>query len=551
MNAECPACGARATRRAFSAGGVEWQRCRSCLTLFDPDPPEAAELEALYAGRSYFVKNEGDEEGGTLWGYADDYLADRAESEAKFERVLAHLERYAEPGRLADLGCGPGYLLAVAAERGWSARGADLNEWAVSYAREDLGLDVVHGDLGALVLADGDLDALTMLDLIEHVPEPDGLLSEAARVVRPGGALAIVTPDAGSPVSRMLGGRWPEVRRPGEHAIVYSVAGLTALLRRHGFAAAGWHSIGKTASLATLAADVRPAAPGLAGRAADVLSGSSLGERVVEFDPRTKFCLYARRLPSERRSPDHAAVRVPRRPEELASVEGAIVDELESLAAAAGFCDWMFDGFADHVGGRVAEVGAGIGTFSARILDRDPESLLLIEPEESCARRLAERFGNDPRVTITGETLPAAPSLGDGEDFDLIVCQNVLEHVGEDEAALRRMAGALRPGGRLALVVPADPRLFGPLDDAYGHWRRYGAEELEDLVAAAGLETEELRHMNALGIPGWRLKNARPGARIGATSLRAYEAMLTLWRPLEDRLRPRRGLSLFCLAQKP
>ena len=389
-----------------------------------------------------------------------------------------------------------------------------------------------------------------MLDVIEHVPDGDGLIAEAARVVRPGGALAILTPDAGSPISRALGRRWPEVRRPGEHSVLYSVHGLAALLRRHGFAAAGWHSIGKTASLATLVADAGSAAPRLAKRVRAGLERTPAGGHVVEFDPRTKFCLYARRLPGARRPPTHSPARIPRRPQRLAEVEGAIVEELESLAAAEGFCDWMFDQFADQVRGRVAEVGAGIGTFSERILARSPESMLLIEPAPECVGRLERRFGGDDRVATATETLPGAPSLADGSGFDLIVCQNVLEHVGDDAGALRAMAAALRPGGHLALVVPAGPALFGPLDDAYGHWRRYEDGELAELIAESGLAVEELRHLNALGIPGWRTKNARPGARIGPGSLRVYETLLRGWRPLEDRLRFRRGLSLFCLARR-
>ncbi|MGI8462348.1 MAG: methyltransferase domain-containing protein [Solirubrobacterales bacterium] len=175
--------------------------------------------------------------------------------------------------------------------------------------------------------------------------------------------------------------------------------------------------------------------------------------------------------------------------------------------------------------------------------------MLLVEPEPGCARRLAERFAGDDRVTIAEQTLPAALSLTEN-GFDLVVCQNVLEHVADDGAALRAMARALRPGGRLALVVPAGADLFGPLDDAYGHWRRYERKELGDLVGGAGLEVEQLDFVNALGIPGWRVKNARPGARIGRSSLRAYEALVALWRPLEERLGPNRGLSLLCLARR-
>jgi SAM-dependent methyltransferase len=140
-----------------------------------------------------------------------------------------------------------------------------------------------------------------MMDLIEHVSESDALVARAAEITKPGGVLAILTPDAGSPVSRLLGRRWPEVKRVPEHLVLFSVVGLKALLSRHGYEVLEWHSIGKRSSLAALAADVSPIAPRLGSRLRNRLAGSRVGEYQFELDPRTKFCLYARRVgaPSE------------------------------------------------------------------------------------------------------------------------------------------------------------------------------------------------------------------------------------------------------------
>jgi 2-polyprenyl-3-methyl-5-hydroxy-6-metoxy-1,4-benzoquinol methylase len=547
----CPACRSGNVRAAFSVASATFWRCRECSSLFDVDPPDADELRRWYQGRGYFVK---DGDGTTDWGYADDYLADRPFTEAKFDRVLGHLERYVQPGRLLDVGAGPGFLLTAAQARGWEAVGLELNDWAASYARDEVGVDVQTGELTAASYAGEQFDAVTMMDVIEHVTDPDDLLEQAARLVRPGGALALLTPDAGALTSRLMGQWWPEVRRPGEHMLLFSVAGLTRMLARHGFVASGWHTIGKTAPVATLVADVlTPVGADLSARFRDALVERKTGRRVVEFDPRTKFVLYARRLPDAERVPTHRPARVPRRPEELAHVDTAILEELESLASARRLCDWMFDGFARFVAGaRILEVGAGIGNFSRRMLDAGAKEMVLIEPEPSCAGVLEEAFSAEERVTVTRDYLPDAPVLAGQEGtFDLVVCQNVLEHIGDDRGALAAMADSLRPGGRLALVVPGGPWLYGALDDAYGHWRRYSADDVRAVVSSVGLEPEIVRPMNALGIVGWWTKNRRPGARIGPASLRAYEALVGVWRPLEDRVNPRVGLSVFCLAVKP
>lgn len=522
-------------------------RCRDCASLFDPDPPSAERLRELYDGPGYFVKDAGDGPGDTLCGYPGDYLANRANVERKFAEVLGHVERYVEPGRLLDVGAGPGFLVEVARRRGWAATGVDLNSWAAGYARDEVGGEVQVGEIGDLGLEDGELDAITMLDLIEHTPEPGELIAEAARLVRPDGALAVLTPDAGSVVSRALGHRWPEVRRPGEHAVLFSVDGLTRLLARHGFVACGWHSTGKTASLATLAADVAPVAPGLTGRARRALERSRLGDRQLELDPRTKFCLYARRVPSSAAAPAHRPARVPKHPDRQAGVEAAILDELRHLGEARRYCDWLFAQFSEHVRGDVAEVGAGIGTFSERILDGGAETLLLVEPDEGCADVLEQRFSGEPRVELVREVLPGAPSLG-AASRDLVVCQNVLEHVTDDAGAVLRMGNALRRGGRLALIVPAGPSLYGPLDEAYGHRRRYTKSYLADLAAKARLEIESLHFLNFPGIGPWWLKNRRPGARVGSQALSAYEQVVRVARPIEERFRPPAGLSLVCIA---
>lgn len=225
--------------------------------------------------------------------------------------------------------------------------------------------------------------------------------------------------------------------------------------------------------------------------------------------------------------------------------------DLVSLARATRLADWMFEQFATDAYGVVAEIGAGIGTFSQRLLANGAERLLLVEPEPACVQALRERFRGDPRVRIVREELPEAPSLQNASaSFDFVLCQNVLEHIRDDAAAVEAMGLALRPGGRLGLLVPASPKLFGPLDRVYGHERRYTAESLRGLVEKVGLRLLDLYPFNALGIPGWWAKNRTGAHSLGTRSLAVYEALLPLWRPLERQLRIPWGLSLVARAER-
>jgi 2-polyprenyl-3-methyl-5-hydroxy-6-metoxy-1,4-benzoquinol methylase len=226
--------------------------------------------------------------------------------------------------------------------------------------------------------------------------------------------------------------------------------------------------------------------------------------------------------------------------------------DLENLARATRLGDWMFEQFADLATGHVVEVGAGIGTFSGRMLANGVSEALLIEPDAGCATRLEERFGHDGRVVVSRETVPGSQALAARTGkVDFLLCQNVLEHIEDDYAAVRAMADAVAPGRALGLLVPAHPRLYGALDERFGHERRYTRERLRTVVEAAGLTVEALYSFNMLGVLGWVVNSRRRAPKLDPRSLKAYELMLPPFRALERRRRPRFGLSLVVRARRP
>jgi SAM-dependent methyltransferase len=225
--------------------------------------------------------------------------------------------------------------------------------------------------------------------------------------------------------------------------------------------------------------------------------------------------------------------------------------DLDELAGAHRLRDWMWDAVGEGMTGRVVEVGPGLGTFTERLLAHGASDALLLEPDGDFAGVLEERFGADPRVRVVREGLPESAALhGEAGRADAVLCQNVLEHIPEDGAAVRAMAGALRPGGRLTVLVPAHPRLYNGLDRAYGHARRYTPERLRGLAAEAGLEVLSLAPFNLLGVPGWWAKGLVGATGLDARSLRVYEAILPVWRGVERRLPFPWGLSLVLRARR-
>jgi SAM-dependent methyltransferase len=225
---------------------------------------------------------------------------------------------------------------------------------------------------------------------------------------------------------------------------------------------------------------------------------------------------------------------------------------LKQLAQAKRLQAWMFAVLQPSKPGPMLEIGAGIGTFSRMLLEAGAAPLVLVEPEDACVAELRRAFANDPRVEVAKELLPEAETLKSRpEFFRYALAQNVLEHIEDDLRALTAVVDALEPGGELAVLVPAHPFLFNRLDRRFEHFRRYTRERLRTIVAEAGAELTSLRSFNLLGVPGWWLAGRTERLYISEGSLRAYEALVRFWRPVEDTLRPPLGLSLVARARKP
>ncbi|MGH7699132.1 MAG: class I SAM-dependent methyltransferase [Gemmatimonadales bacterium] len=222
-------------------------------------------------------------------------------------------------------------------------------------------------------------------------------------------------------------------------------------------------------------------------------------------------------------------------------------ETLERLAGAGRYNRWMFDRLRRWVGSRVLEVGSGIGNLSEFLVHRD--RLVLTDTRPEYLERLRERFGARPNVAVARLYLPGDDTALGGERFDTVICLNVLEHVEDDSGSLAALHRLLTPAGRLILLVPALPALYGTLDDALGHHRRYTRAELAAKFAATGFRRRHLEYFNLAGIPGWWFTGRVLRRRVlPSGSLRLYDALVPLFR-LERLLPWRVGQSLIAVGE--
>jgi 2-polyprenyl-3-methyl-5-hydroxy-6-metoxy-1,4-benzoquinol methylase len=209
--------------------------------------------------------------------------------------------------------------------------------------------------------------------------------------------------------------------------------------------------------------------------------------------------------------------------------------------------EWMFDRLHRWIGRRVLEIGSGIGNLSTFLVDR--ERLVLTDTREEYLDRLRTRFAGHPNIAVARLYLPNDDSALAGQRFDTVICLNVLEHVDDDIASLNAIHKLLAPSGRLVLLVPALPALYGTIDRALGHHRRYTRANLAGLLQATGFRVAHLEYFNLAGIPGWwfagRILRRQT---IPAGSLRLYDALVPLFR-LERLIPWRVGQSLIAIGE--
>jgi len=212
----CPAChGFRQRLRGQKDGHGVWE-CRLCGALFVPTASTSAALHELYD--HYYERAR---------------FTTPATVIASLEVLVSSAERFRKTGRWLDVGYGEGSLLTVAEQHGWACHGTEVSPHALEYGRQRAWVVTPDPD-GDVRFEDDAFDVVTMIELLEHVPEPTRFLAHAARWLRPGGLLYVTTPNAESLNRRVLGLNWSTVSPP-EHLVLWTAGALRRALGPAGF----------------------------------------------------------------------------------------------------------------------------------------------------------------------------------------------------------------------------------------------------------------------------------------------------------------------------
>jgi 2-polyprenyl-3-methyl-5-hydroxy-6-metoxy-1,4-benzoquinol methylase len=136
------------------------------------------------------------------------------------------------PASLLDIGCGDGLLVELSRQAGIASAGSEISEPLAGRVRARLGDDaIVAGDLSQLPAAQ--YDAVTLINVLEHVTDPAEMLANISRLLRPGGVALIHTLNIAGIPARLSGARWHQIEPLG-HFYYFSSHTLGGLLRNAG-----------------------------------------------------------------------------------------------------------------------------------------------------------------------------------------------------------------------------------------------------------------------------------------------------------------------------
>lgn len=189
-------------------------KCSSCKFVFSQAIPTSEELQNHYKG---YGRN--------------DYLSPITVK--RYHELLDKMEPYRKTNRLIDVGCGIGYFLEVAKERGWEVYGTEFTNEAVEICRNK-GITMHKGPLNPENFEGLDFDIVTSFEVIEHINNPLEELTYFNQLLRKGGLVYVTTPNFNSLLRYKLKEKYNVITYP-EHLSYYTPKTIKSVFESNGF----------------------------------------------------------------------------------------------------------------------------------------------------------------------------------------------------------------------------------------------------------------------------------------------------------------------------
>lgn len=214
LHAHCLVCNSTQLKPLEAYTAAHLVKCSACGFVFAQKIPTEQELIAYYDG---YGRN--------------DYLSPITIK--RYNELLDQMEPFRKTNKLLDVGCGIGYFLEVAKERGWEVYGTEYTDRAIEIC-EGKGIIMQQGKLDPSKFEAESFDIITSFEVLEHINNPIEETNNFYQLLRKGGLVYLTTPNFNSLLRYRLKERYDVITYP-EHLSYYTPKTLNKLFKRCGF----------------------------------------------------------------------------------------------------------------------------------------------------------------------------------------------------------------------------------------------------------------------------------------------------------------------------
>jgi len=228
---------------------------------------------------------------------------------------------------------------------------------------------------------------------------------------------------------------------------------------------------------------------------------------------------------------------------------------LEVIAKADKFNRWMYQTIKPYCKGKVLEIGSGIGNISTFFME-DQFEIMLTDIRKGYCEKLTSTFEQNP--CFLGTEVMDLTDLEFDEKFkshlgqyDTVFALNVVEHIFDDELALKNCKKLLRTGGHLIILVPSYQKLYNGFDKELGHYRRYTKSLLSPVFLKNAFTIIHKQYFNFIGIFGWYVTgNLMKKETIPGGQMKLYNTLVPVFKIIDKLIFNSAGLSTIVVGKK-
>ena len=236
--------------------------------------------------------------------------------------------------------------------------------------------------------------------------------------------------------------------------------------------------------------------------------------------------------------------------------QNELSERLNNWDRIGNYSRWMYHKYEAYIGKRVLDIGAGMGRMGDFYIAQC-DKVVAADIFQSQVNYMNKKFEGFPSFKAEFIDIMTDDIEELEEQFDTVLCINVLEHLEDDELAVHKMKRCLYQGGNLVLFVPAWKKLYCQMDVNVNHYRRYDRGDLKKLAAKAEMDVIYNGYFNMMGIIPYYLKgksNLKSGESFSSTlnegNSKLYNIASKILEPIEKIVPPRWGLSEIIVLKK-